>query len=172
VDDLTCYRAKARRNIRSTADLWLLLRIATLATVLPLVLRSLPMQRVLKIMTTGACCSSYGGTHAISAAIKIARYVDFILNRRFWVYQPNCLKRALLIYHFLRRAGIDVHIYLGVKLQKPGTLPNDDPTMTGHAWLVLQGKPLLERRPERLIDYNVTYRFPARLATEVPHNAL
>jgi hypothetical protein len=51
-----------------------------------------------------------------------------------------CLRRSLLRYHFLRRAGLPVVVRFGARFQKG--VP--DRAVTGHAWTTLDGKPYYE----------------------------
>ncbi len=53
-----------------------------------------------------------------------------------------CLRRSLVRFHFLRRAGVPVVLHCGARLQ-------DTPApaarrLTGHAWLTLEGQPYHE----------------------------
>jgi hypothetical protein len=120
-----------------------------LATVLPLLIRRLPLPRLLRRLTPRRKAPADA-----DMARRLVEYSNLILNRRFWVYRPNCLKRSLLRYYFLRRAGYEVQLCLGVQ---PAAL---DGEKGGHAWLMYRGEPFQEPQSERLADYLVTYRYP------------
>lgn len=62
-----------------------------------------------------------------------------------------CMKRSLLIFHFLRRWGYDARILFGVV--------RDGDELRGHAWIELNGAPLAERGDPRRA-YAVTYSYP------------
>ncbi|MEN8209899.1 MAG: lasso peptide biosynthesis B2 protein, partial [Candidatus Fermentibacteria bacterium] len=51
-------------------------------------------------------------------------------------YKYSCLKRSLLLYHFLRYYQVSVVINFGVKWMDAG--------LTGHSWLTLDEAPYLE----------------------------
>lgn len=62
-----------------------------------------------------------------------------------------CLRRSLLRYHFLRRAGLPLVVHFGAR--RLGD------TLGGHAWLTLDGLPYHEQ-PEHYLRYTVMWRFP------------
>lgn len=51
-----------------------------------------------------------------------------------------CLRRSLVRYHFLRRAGVPLVVNFGAQFND--TAPNRD--VTGHAWVTLNGQPYYE----------------------------
>jgi hypothetical protein len=51
-----------------------------------------------------------------------------------------CLRRSLLRYHFLRRAGLPVSIVFGARLKET----REGGGIGGHAWLTLNGTPYYE----------------------------
>jgi len=93
-------------------------------------------------------------------ASKVAKYTDFVLGRGIWVYKRNCLKRSLILYHFMRRTGIDVQLCLGVKTNQISETLRTSNNLNGHAWLVLNGQPWQEHESIATETYTVTYRFP------------
>jgi hypothetical protein len=89
----------------------------------------------------------------------LARWVDRLLRHLPGPWHRTCLKRAAVLYHVLRRAGRPVELWIGV--QKPGPTP-----LGAHAWLVREGEPYLESRPEHALSHTVIARFPeTRAAT-------
>lgn len=62
-----------------------------------------------------------------------------------------CMKRSLLLFHFLRRWGYDARVYFGV-VKAEGALK-------GHAWVNLDGAPVAEWRDPRE-RFTVTYSYP------------
>lgn len=62
-----------------------------------------------------------------------------------------CLRRSLLRYHFLRRAGVPVVVHFGARRLGDG--------MGGHAWLTLRGEPYHELR-EHYENYALMLSFP------------
>jgi len=93
-------------------------------------------------------------------ASKIAIYTDFILGRGIWVYKRNCLKRSLILYHFMRTTDIDVQLCLGVKANQKNEKQHASNELNGHAWLVLDGQPWQEHESIPTETYTITFRYP------------
>jgi hypothetical protein len=89
----------------------------------------------------------------------IVLYTSYILSRNIWVYRNTCLKRSLILYHFLRKQGTDVQICFGINYKKDIPL-TERKEMEGHAWLLLNGDIYLEANPEIPKNYTTTYCFP------------
>lgn len=66
-----------------------------------------------------------------------------------------CLRRALLRYHFLRRAGLPLEIVFGVRIRQP----YERPGLAGHAWNTLDGRPWHEDESDYR-GFTVLYRWP------------
>jgi len=78
------------------------------------------------------------------------KYVNFFLIHCFKVKNP-CLLRSLILFHLLRKQGLDAKIHFGIK---------DDVALSeGHSWLSLDGNPLLERTDPRSV-YTDVYSYP------------
>ncbi len=94
---------------------------------------------------------------------KIVKFTDYILSRNFWIYRNTCLKRSLVLYHFLRGLGINVHICFGVRYN--GMSPNKEAEkkLEGHAWLIYNGDIFLERNIESTKAYKMTYCFTDKM---------
>jgi hypothetical protein len=76
--------------------------------------------------------------------------LDSVLATDFWVFTPTCWKRAPVLHRFLALRGIETRIVFGVRRE-------GEDTLSGHAWLEREGRPLLEADAP---DYRVTYSFP------------
>jgi hypothetical protein len=63
-----------------------------------------------------------------------------------------CLRRSLVRYYFLRRAGLPVAIHFGARFQETHDI-------AGHAWLTLDGKPYQEAT-ENYQGFAVMYSYP------------
>jgi Transglutaminase-like superfamily len=83
----------------------------------------------------------------------LARWVDRLLRHLPGPWHRTCLKRAAVLYYVLRRAGRPVELWIGV--QKAAANP-----LGAHAWLVRNGEPYLESRPEHARTHTVIARFP------------
>jgi len=155
---------KIRANIRSGADVWLLLQVFSVITILPLMLRYYSITRLLQILTPKRTLPVSSMQEEYTR--KLVKYTDYILRRRVWVYRQNCLRRALVLYHFLRSAGIDVQILFGVRRNIQHSHDGAGNHLDGHAWLVCQGQPFLELNDKVFDIYTVTFRYPA-ITTEM-----
>ena len=67
-----------------------------------------------------------------------------------------CLRRSLLRYHFLRRAGLPLVLNFGARF-KAGLA---DRQVSGHAWVTLDGRPYFEDG-ENYQGFAVMIRYPA-----------
>jgi Transglutaminase-like superfamily len=66
-----------------------------------------------------------------------------------------CLRRSLLRYHFLRRAGVPLAVSFGARFR--GTTADRD--VTGHAWVTLDGRPYYEDG-ENYQGFTVMLQYP------------
>lgn len=66
-----------------------------------------------------------------------------------------CLRRSLLRYHFLRRAGVPVKIVFGARLKDEA----EGGGLGGHAWLTLHNTPYFEN-PEDYEGFVEMYSYP------------
>lgn len=133
-------------NVKSGRDAVLLFRIAALITFLPLLLQ-LSLPRLLGLLTPAGRKQD----HQPGQEGKIIRYTNYLLGRNTWMFKATCLKRCLVLYRFLREAGLEVGINFGV-------VP-DLRDLKGHCWLTLDGKTFNEtRNPDEL--YQLTYSYP------------
>ena len=114
--------------------------------VLSVVARLLPLSRALQIVSTEVRRKS---TEVDPVLLSTA--IDALLEANVFVFKPSCWKRATVLHRYLALAGVATTIRFGVR--KDG-----DRELKGHAWLELDGKPILESsRPV----YTVTYSFPS-----------
>jgi len=67
-----------------------------------------------------------------------------------------CLRRSLLRYHYLRRAGVPLTLNFGARF-KGGQADRD---VTGHAWVTLAGQPYHEDG-ENYQDFVTMLKYPA-----------
>jgi len=78
---------------------------------------------------------------------KIVRFANFATSRNGFSGKSTCLKRSLLLYHFLGKAGMDIEINLGVKKANG---------LQGHSWLTSGGKVFLDSQ-DFIADFEVIY---------------
>ena len=83
----------------------------------------------------------------------LAAYVGQVLRRLPPPWRYTCLRRGLVLYHLLRRAGRPVALHIGVRKDVGGLL-------AAHAWLVEGGAPYLEGDPAHSARYVEIAIFP------------
>jgi Transglutaminase-like superfamily len=140
-------RVRALSRLDSPPDLLLILRILMYAVAVPALTR-------IKLTSW----DRFGGGKRIgppganaAAEQKTVDYVGAVLMAFRPVIQPGCLVRGLTLYHFLRKAGVDVSLAFGV-----GGVGD---SFTGHCWLVKGGAPFLEPDLPGVV-YTETFRLP------------
>jgi hypothetical protein len=130
-------RIRIVRQLRRPGDLVLFLRILLFAAAVPLLVRlRLPsLARLLEPRLVPPATDP-------AKAEKIIAYTDAVLQFGRPLVHAKCLTRALCLYYFLRREGVDVTVHFGV--EKSGD------TFAGHSWLMMDGEPYLEEADPRL----------------------
>jgi hypothetical protein len=117
---------------------WLALRLLAWRMALPHLKRVVPLAALVRLM--------WPRRRSVERNRKreqrIAAGVDRVFGRDDRRSKENCLERSLLVYRFLAQAGADPQLVWGVR-------KNDDKLM-GHAWVVLDGRPLA--RPDERLD--------------------
>ena len=146
---------KIRVNFSSLGDARIFLEMILIVPVLQLFIRVFRLPRLMEWLTPSAV-RLRSGENPEHKRQKIIKFADYILDRNFWIYRKTCLKRSLLLYRFLRQAGIDVQLCLGVKVIHDGTRKN----LQGHSWLVYKDDIFLEKDIETTKTFKVTYCFP------------
>ncbi|MFQ5647004.1 MAG: lasso peptide biosynthesis B2 protein [bacterium] len=112
---------------------WLLLgKIFMLLTLLPVALRLVRIEKLLRLLSS----NSSGRKKEVDPE-KVMHYTDAILNLNIKGLGRNCLRRSLTIYCFLQKSGIPVRVHFGVCKEKGKEI-------LGHGWLTLNGKPYLQ----------------------------
>jgi hypothetical protein len=115
---------------KNPSDIWLLLRIASWALILPVLKRLIPLKSLAKFMWVPA---KKEGT--AEQERKIATLVRWLY--KFIFPQNTCLERSLLLYRFLSRNNSDPRLVTGMRRA-------DDHSWKGHAWILMGGKPFGE----------------------------
>ena len=110
----------------------LALRMVGWMIVLPLAKHVLPFERLARVMWRGRAgrSSRVQQTFVIRLASRLTRFSG-----------SNCLERSLILYRYLGLCGADPTLVLGLG---KGQLRRRD----GHAWLVVDGAPLIETQAE------------------------
>lgn len=122
---------RVARELRRPARLFLCIQIACLAAAIPLLVRfRLPRLGILLGKRHVAGEPDPARIQAIAAA------VDAVLRFGAPLIRPTCITRGLILYHFLRRAGLDVALCFGAGY------PFGE--FAAHCWLVHAGQPFME----------------------------
>ncbi|HEY0077945.1 MAG TPA: lasso peptide biosynthesis B2 protein [Pyrinomonadaceae bacterium] len=127
----------------------LLVRMAGWVAALSLLVRVMPLPRILRLMQPRPRPAPKQDAGEVQA--RLARLLDLLLATDFLCFTPTCWKRAPVLHRYLALRGIDSRIVFGVRKEGDGLL-------AGHAWLESSGRPLLETR---FPEYTRTYSFPA-----------
>ena len=150
---------KFKKNFKSPGDLWLFMRIFGLITILPIMVRGLSIPTLLKTLTPGG--NKFGQNLDVDSLIeKIVKYTDYILGYNWLAYKNTCLTRSLVLYHFLRKHGIEVQICLGVKKGESLGEVDSEKILQGHAWLTYDGNIFLEKNSLGARSFKTTFCFP------------
>jgi hypothetical protein len=140
--------AMSRRIVQQPSEALLLCRLAWWVTVTSVAARCFSLPRTLRIVSASTPTSK--PNFSTEAQEQLARALDLVLSADVLMFRPVCWKRAAVLHRFLSLRGVATTICFGVK--------RGETTVTGHAWLEADGKPILEKeRP----DYVITYSFPS-----------
>ncbi|HEX8131616.1 MAG TPA: lasso peptide biosynthesis B2 protein [Pyrinomonadaceae bacterium] len=130
-------------------EAFLLVRMAAWVALLSLLIKILPLPRVLSLV---AAKRREGRTQrSRMTQQRLGQLIDALLGMNVLCFTPTCWKRAPVLHRYLALHGIETRIVFGVRKEKESLL-------AGHAWLEADGHPLLEASPPR---YTPTYSFPA-----------
>jgi len=131
-------------------EAFLLLRMAAWVALLSLLIKLLPLPRVLSLIADTSRNNKPRGSSYMTEQ-RLAQLVDALLGLDVLCFTPTCWKRAPVLHRYLALYGIKTRIVFGVRKEK-------DSLLAGHAWLEADGRPLLEATPPR---YTTTYSFPS-----------
>ena len=135
--------------VSQPGEAWLLCRMAWWVLVVSAGTRMFPLPRALRIVAGPERPGKRSSD--LNLQERLARSIDLLLAADVLVFKPICWKRAAVLHRYLAQNGIATRIIFGVRNQANGEVD-------GHAWLELDGEPILEKSPPQ---YIVTYRFPS-----------
>ncbi|HEX8458037.1 MAG TPA: lasso peptide biosynthesis B2 protein [Pyrinomonadaceae bacterium] len=146
-------RRAAHYAVHRPGEAFLLLRMAAWVAVLSLLIKLLPLPRVLALVAGTAERTRRRRPRRDSRLTeeRLAQLLDALLAIDVLCFTPTCWKRAPVLHRYLALHGIKTRIVFGVRKEK-------ETLLAGHAWLEADGRPLLEATPPR---YTATYSFPA-----------
>lgn len=140
------YRRVFSRSLRLRPGEWFLLaQMSVMLSALLILQRFLPLPRLMALYDPEPAESPRPKVEPRRLVTLVTALVRITLRDRF------CMKRSILIFHFLQKWGYDARIYFGVVKEA-----NE---LQGHAWVELDGKPMAERGDPRK-QYAVTYSYP------------
>lgn len=145
-------RFKLLRRIKNPSDALLILHVAIFAALVPLLMR-LPLATVSRLVTPRRAPV----TPDPKRVAQLEALVPAVLQAGRPLLRTHCLPLGLTLYHFLRRAGVEVELCFGMGAQGPG--------YSGHCWLRLYDMPYLERRDPRP-RYAEFFRIPGGPVSE------
>jgi len=120
-------RAPKRQDAFCRLHVWLV------AFLMPLLVRLIPLPSLLKLLTPPKRLCPYRGLEANSIVEAVGRRLAEPVNMR----RRACLRRGLVLFHFLRLAALPAAIHFAV--YPPGDAAS---RMHAHCWVTLDGKDL------------------------------
>ncbi len=122
------------RRIETAADAALLSRILVVALLMPLLAERVKLPRLMAMLGRGKC-SGHGDERTYQ---KIILFTQYVLSLNAPMVRNTCLIRSLVLFHFLRKAGTDVCLHIGVG--------KESGRIVAHSWLARDdGSPVIDR---------------------------
>ncbi len=118
------------------------------ALVIPVMLVVVPLDRLVALLGRHGTRPKPGPPDRL-----VASWVDYLMHRLPGPWRHTCLRRSLVLYHLLRRAGRPVELRIGVRR-------DDQAALAAHAWLMLDGEPYVEGGTEHPHQFAEIARFP------------
>jgi hypothetical protein len=134
---------------RALSPGWRLRALAACAALPPLV-SVMSLARLASLAGRGPARASAGAPDDE----LLAAYVGQVLHRLPPPWRYTCLRRGIVLYHLLRRAGRPVTLHIGVRKGVGGSL-------AAHAWLARDGVPYLEQNASHSATYAEIAAFPS-----------
>ena len=126
----------------------LTIRMACLGLVTPFLLRALPLPRLMAALDSSGSCDPRPD-ELLARHLRIASGLFRNGRRRLG---SNCLRRSVVLFHTLRRDGFPARVVFGITRGGDGSLD-------GHAWVELDGTPILEQKDPRE-EYRRAFVYP------------
>ncbi|ARA92125.1 MAG: lasso peptide biosynthesis B2 protein [Bacteroidetes bacterium] len=127
-------------------DVWLLVQMSALLGQILFLQRRLPLDDLVRRFDTAPA-------DRVRPAVSLRRLNVLVTGLLSLIYGSDfCMKRSLILFHYMRKWGYPVHIHFGVA--------KENGALKGHAWVDLAGHPFAEEADPRQA-YRVTYTYPA-----------
>ena len=107
------------------------LHVWVTAALVPLLVKLLPLRALLRLFTPSARLRPYAGVSQRRMVELVARR----LRRPRHMRRRACLRRGLVLFHFLRLAGVPALLHIGVF--PPGA---EADRMKAHCWVSVEGR--------------------------------
>jgi Transglutaminase-like superfamily len=114
--------------LRSPRDLWLVVRMAGWALVVPMLKFALPLPRLVRLVTPRW---RRGGADAQG---RVVRLTNLLYGTGAFRLSDNCLERSLVTFRYLAAADAAPTLVVGMRGEDTGYL--------GHAWVTVGGAPV------------------------------
>ena len=135
------------------SEIKLMVRMTAWMSVLPLLKRALPIQRLVRLMSqTPSRRHDLREDVIVRAAWRVSR----LQQPRF---PDNCLERSLLVYRYLGRSGATPCLHMGVR--------SDRGVVTGHAWVTVDERAVVDT-PAHLDRFRSVVAFDASGSRTAP----
>lgn len=108
--------------------------VAALALVIPDLSRRLPLARLLAVFTPDGPCRLYAGLDAD----EVVRVVQRRLRRPWRMRRRPCLRLGLMLFHFLRLAGVPAVLHFCVYKETLGK--ESSGREQAHCWVTVAGR--------------------------------
>jgi hypothetical protein len=163
------------KSARKTPAEWpLLFRIALFVLVLPLAIRAFKIQRLMEKVTPNS-------QRRPSDSLTPDR-IMYLCERMLRLFQGigykySCMRRSIVLYHFLRSYGVPVTIHFGAKWDDGGQVgrgatgndlrpaghgaATNGACLAGHSWVTLDENVLLDS-PDNVARFSLFFSFPPR----------
>jgi len=150
--DIARKLGKARKWMPSVSHFVLFMRVAAWSTVVPLLLKFLSMDKLMKVLTPRK-------SKSLEDDMETARLLDAYVSKSLRVRPENrgkmCLKRSLVLYRFLRMYNVPARLMIGVRKEQG--------ELTGHSWIEVRGRHFQD--PLENVKYTVTFSYPEENGT-------
>jgi hypothetical protein len=113
------------------ADLWLMVRMGAWALALPLLKRTVRLERLARVMWVRPTRRASEGDLA-----KVVTLSQLLARRRPPLSNHRCMERSLLAYRYLSALGADPQLVVAMAAGADG--------LEGHAWVTVDGVPVDE----------------------------
>ena len=123
--------SRLRTEVCGARDLILLVRIASLAMLLPGLLRILDLPALMRFLTP----ASGRSRSAVIDSDRPVRLTNLVLGRAPRTHR-TCLVRSLVLYRLLRLGRLPAQLHIGVQ--------STEGRLAGHSWLTCFGQPVAE----------------------------